>query len=54
MITRCGALERSGTYAVVVDHPRYELWVRDGVRTPDGRCHVETQQLTAASDPKSP
>lgn len=47
MISRASAWERRGTYSVVVDHPDYELWVRDRVEVSDDECHVRTIQLTA-------
>lgn len=47
MLSRRAADERPGTYAIVVAHPEYELWVRDGVRVEDGRCHVETRTIRA-------
>lgn len=51
-ITRCGAYERPGTYAVVVSHPRYQLWIRDRVVAGEGSCNVQTQNLTAELQPR--
>lgn len=47
MVSRASAWERRGTYAIVVGHPGYDLWVRDRVRVDDGECHVRKVELTA-------
>lgn len=42
-----GAYGRTGTYAVLVQHPDYNTWIRKGVTVSSGRCGVETQSLEA-------
>ena len=46
-LTRAGADEREGTYAVQVLHPGYVPWERTGVRVRDTGCHVDTVTLQA-------
>lgn len=45
--TRCGALERPGTYEVEVRHQGYSPWTTRGVVVTMGSCHVNTVILTA-------
>lgn len=42
-----GAGERSGTYAVTVEHPGYEAWTRAGVEITEDECHVIPVSITA-------
>jgi major membrane immunogen (membrane-anchored lipoprotein) len=42
-----GVYERAGTYEVHVEHDDYESWVRTGVTVTEGKCHVNTRELTA-------
>jgi hypothetical protein len=46
-LTRAGADEREGTYAVRVLHNGYVPWERTGVRVRDTGCHVDTVTLQA-------
>jgi ribosomal protein S16 len=46
-----GPFERPGTYHVHVEKDQYLSWVKSGVNVPQGRCHVETQELTARLQP---
>lgn len=48
-----GAWERPGTYAVTVDKPGYERWVRSNVRVEGGECHVVPVLLEAVLSPES-
>ena len=47
LVSRAGAYEREGTYAVEVTHPGYATWARGGVRVSGDGCHVETANLQA-------
>ena len=42
-----GPLGRAGRYTVVVRHPGYQEWRREGVNVSNGRCGVETVPLRA-------
>ena len=46
-LTRAGADEREGTYAVRVLHSGYLVWEQTGVRVRDTGCHVDTVTLKA-------
>jgi hypothetical protein len=46
-----GALERPGTYHVMVQKPGYADWERRNVRARASGCSVDTQRLTAALQP---
>ena len=45
--TLVGAGERSGTYAVTVEHAGYETWTRAGVEVSEDECHVIPVSITA-------
>lgn len=51
LLSRAGAIEREGTYAVEVVHDGYVTWQRPGVRVGGDDCHVETVTLQANLDP---
>lgn len=46
-----GPFERPGTYDVYVEENQFEPWVMRGVQVTEGRCHVETRELTARLQP---
>lgn len=46
-----GPFERPGTYDVRVEENGFAPWVRRGVNVTEGRCHVETRELTARLQP---
>ncbi len=50
-LTRCGAWERAGTYAVLVTRPGYQPWSRTGVRVTSDACHVRGVALQALLRP---
>lgn len=54
IVSRAAAYERSGLYAVAVEHPGYESWEESGVRVRQNGCHVGTVDLTAALEPLPP
>lgn len=47
LLSRAGADEREGTYAVEITHPGYITWEQGGVRVSGDGCHVKTAQLQA-------
>lgn len=49
-----GAVERPGTYAVVLTAPGYRDWVRADVTVEDGGCHVVPVELRADMEPEGP
>lgn len=50
-LTRCGAWERAGTYAVQVTRPGYQPWSRTGVSVTRDACHVRGVALQALLQP---
>lgn len=46
-----GPYERAGTYEIHVEHVNYWPWVSQDVKVTKGRCHVDTQSLTARLRP---
>lgn len=46
------ALERAGVYTVTVRRSGYNTWSRANVRVTDGRCNVNTVELTARLAPQ--
>jgi hypothetical protein len=50
-LSRCGAFERAGTYAVLVTAAGYQSWSATGAQVARDRCHVQTVTLQAALQP---
>jgi len=48
-----GALGRPGTYEVTITKDGFEPWVRSGIEVTEGKCNVQTEQLTAEMEPTS-
>ncbi len=46
-VTLGAAFGRAGTYDVTVEHPGYERWEQNGVRTFSGGCSAGTSALVA-------
>lgn len=51
LLSRSGAFERPGTYAVEVVVPGYSTWTAVGIRVDKLVCHVNTQALVARLRP---
>jgi hypothetical protein len=47
MISRQAALERPGTYMVLIERVGYRPWVAVGVQVDGSACHVKTRRLQA-------
>lgn len=45
MVSRGGALERTGTYRVSIAHPGYRPWTSAAVQVTKNECHVNTVGL---------
>jgi hypothetical protein len=48
-----GVIERAGVYRLAVSAEGYQLWIREGVRVREGRCHVETTDVEVRLTPRA-